>query len=391
MNKPMIWNVLFVDDEEDTCKQVREYLEDEKSSGGEELRVTTETDFDRSIEIMEMGRFDLVILDVRVGPQEVEDGDDVGIYILEEIKRTRFIPVVFYTALPHCVRHLQEPLVHVIEKTEGLGALLNSINKVFDTGLPLVNRALVRHMEEVQREYMWEFVVRNWNFFRDAPDRGSLAYLLARRLAMSLTDSGIREFAERLGGKLGIGGEPSEAVPPMRYYIKPPVETSPLTGDLYYGTIDNMEAYWLLLNPSCDMVQGRVKTDCVAFCKCVRLEDQPEYHEWREGLPQSKKEVLKNLSDLLTNNRREGQRDRYYCLPAALELPNLIVDFQQLVPLNFEKLKDLERKASLDSPFAEEIVSRFVRYFGRIGSPDLDVEIVLQRLRSELNDGQKDP
>jgi len=82
MNKPMIWNVLFVDDEEDTCKQVKEYLEDEKSSRGEGLRVTTETDFDRSIEIMEMGRFDLVILDVRVGPIEEEVGNDAGIEIL---------------------------------------------------------------------------------------------------------------------------------------------------------------------------------------------------------------------------------------------------------------------------------------------------------------------
>ncbi len=45
----------------------------------------------------------------------------------------------------------------------------------------------------------------------------------------------------------------------------------------------------------------------------------------------------------------------------------------------------LERLASLDSPFAEALLARFTRYFGRLGTPDLDVAVLLQRLRA-VND-----
>jgi hypothetical protein len=42
----------------------------------------------------------------------------------------------------------------------------------------------------------------------------------------------------------------------------------------------------------------------------------------------------------------------------------------------------LERLASLDSSFAEALLARFTRYFGRLGTPDLDVAVLLQRLRT---------
>jgi len=45
-------------------------------------------------------------------------------------------------------------------------------------------------------------------------------------------------------------------------------------------------------------------------------------------------------------------------------------------------MNGLERLASLDSPFAEALLARFTRYFGRLGTPDLDAAILLQRLRT---------
>jgi len=62
-----------------------------------------------------------------------------------------------------------------------------------------------------------------------------------------------------------------------------------------------------------------------------------------------------------------------------------VVDFQQLVTLQREHMGGLERLASLDSPFAEALLARFTQYFGRLGTPDLDVAVLLQRLRA-VND-----
>jgi len=50
--------------------------------------------------------------------------------------------------------------------------------------------------------------------------------------------------------------------------------------------------------------------------------------------------------------------------------------------LQREHMSGLERLASPDSPFAEALLARFPRYFGLMGTLDLDVVVLLQRLRA---------
>lgn len=58
------------------------------------------------------------------------------------------------TGLPRLVRHLVTPLVQVVEKTEGLPRLLDSLRSIFASRVPAVHRALIRHLETIQREYL---------------------------------------------------------------------------------------------------------------------------------------------------------------------------------------------------------------------------------------------
>ena len=68
-------------------------------------------------------RFDVLILDLKddsdVGLEA--DSNPAGLEIFETLKKTRFVPVVFYTALAHKVRSQQTSFVRVVEKTEGIG------------------------------------------------------------------------------------------------------------------------------------------------------------------------------------------------------------------------------------------------------------------------------
>jgi hypothetical protein len=173
-------------------------------------------------------------------------------------------------------------------------------------------------------------------------------------------------------------------VHPMQYYVMPPVEPSPLAGDLYQGQIGEQTGYWVLLTPSCDLVQE--KAEWVLMARCVPLEEQEEYQSWKNGLPSPSNKKTNELKDLLRNNRQKGQKERFYFLPGALTLLDLVVDFQQLVIQPLERLRPerterLELLASLDSPFAEALLAQFARYFGRLGTPDLDLEVTLNRLR----------
>ena len=169
---------------------------------------------------------------------------------------------------------------------------------------------------------------------------------------------------------------------PMQYYVIPPLELAPLAGDVYQGQVGEHNGYWALLTPSCDMVTGREKAELVLLARCLPLTEQVEYQQWRNGLPKPSRTIDGKLQDLMRNNRRDSQSERFFFLPGALSLPDLLVDFQQLVTLQRAHIGGLERLASLDSPFAEALLARFTRYFGRLGTPDLDVAVLLQRLRT---------
>jgi len=382
MTNTTTWQVLFVDDEPELCRQVREFLEGESVTGeGEYPHVKTSTDFAKALELLEARRFDLVILDVRLGAHDQPaQQEEAGVKTLESIRHRCFVPIVFYTALPRLVQDLKTPLIQVVEKTEGLPRLLEVVRGIFATRLPAVNRALIRHIETVQRDYMWDFVASHWEQFGGTPDRTALAYLLARRLALSLSGPGVQQLAKDLGDPLGNAVAEGQ-VHPMQYYVMPPVDVSPLMGDLYSGRIGDQIGHWVLLTPSCDLVTGREKAEWVLLARCLPLNEQDEYRRWQESLPNIPSELDGKLRALLKNNRQKTQSERFYFLPGALTLPDLVVDLQQLETLPQVQLSSLERLASLDSPFAAALLARFSRYFGRLGTLDLDVEVVFSKLR----------
>ena len=74
-------------------------------------------------------------------------------------------------------------------------------------------------------------------------------------------------------------------------------------------------------------------------------------------------------------------QDRNAYLPAAWNIPDLVVDFQRIAFLPYEEIGLYNREATLDSPYAEWLTAKFGRYLGRLGTPDLDVEVALSRLR----------
>jgi CheY-like chemotaxis protein len=372
------WQILCVDDEEVTARQIKEYLEDEVIDGdGSVPVVSTETRFDKALERLAEHRFDLMILDVRLG--EGHEEEDEGVLTLERIRASRFVPVIFYTNIPHRVADLETALVRVVSKADD-DQLLAAVRDILNTEVPRVNRELIRHFESVQRDYMWSFVAENWEEFWATEDRRGLAHLLARRLAVSLSGRGVEELATALGA--AAGEDPSGRVEPMRYYVLPFIEKTPLAGDIFRGTIRGVEGHWLLLTPSCDLAREPPRAEWVLMARCLPLEEQSEFQAWGETATPSTAKT-KALEGLITNNRKDGkQPDRYYFLPAALTLPNLVVDLQQIERVPCADLDGLTRLASLDSPFAEALITRFTRYYGRLGTPDLNVASVVAGLHA---------
>jgi CheY-like chemotaxis protein len=378
------WHLLFVDDSTENCDLADKYLNERVVlEPGDKFKVTTEVDFNKALDRLESGYFDFVVLDVRLGPHEEEREEEEGIKVLESIKARCFIPVIFYTGLPQKVRHLETPLIKVLENTEGLPKLLSIVKEILSTGIPLVNRELLRHVKEVQRDYMWEFIANNWGAFEDTPDRTSLAYLLARRLAKSLDSPGIQKLAEKLGDTAKIWCS-EDNVHPMRYYIVPPLGIRPMAGDVIKEEDGTKTKYMVLITPSCDFVQGKV--DHMLFAYCTPLREIKEYIDWEKNPDDPDQKYISRLLPFLTD-----KKERFFFLPSVFNIPDLIVDYQKVTkfePQEFTRLMKegkLTCVASLDSPYCENLCARFSRYFGRIGTPDLNIDLIVKRIKGEKN------
>jgi len=384
-----VWHVLVVDDEDEICRQIKEHYTGWEHSSNL-LHVETLTDFTQAMNMIERQRFDLLIIDVFKGPP-IEAGEAAGIDVFERIKSKRFMPVIFYTALPASVGDIQNPLVKVAEKSgEAFSSLDQKVKEYLEAPLMRIIRELNRHVDETIRSYLWDFVPDHWDEFLKSKDDAALAYLLCRRLADSLDINGADRLASGLNPQNAAAARcvAEQKAHPLRYYILPPSGGECRTGDVIKKPAQQgPSSYYLVLTPWCDLIDhpGKPKkAEHVLLVRCILLEDFTEYNEWtRKGAPPSAKTRLESLIGTPDKEPEGRQRGRYFFLPGVLGLPDLVVDFQQSCTEKVDQLSSYERIATLDSPFCESVMACFTRFIGRIGKPDLDIEMVIENLSAK--------
>lgn len=366
------WRFLVVEDKDDIAAQLLEaitgFVDAPDSAEGRLCR-----SFRDAVGLLDIERYDLLILDLKDDSTSGLDEHDVsaGMTVFDALRTTRFVPVVFYTAHAHKVRDMQTSFVRVVEKTEGLGRLKDEVNKVLSTQLP----ALSRRLEELKRNYLWDFVSNHWQEFDSPHEQADLACLLARRLALTLQQEAAGLAGEVTGGDVAVAQKTIHA---MEMYIRPPVSANRQAGDIVKGPVGAVAGYWLVVTPSCDFEERHPLHNVLLAC-CVPLTDAPEFTAWKEN---QTSDTIGKLRSLIGDNRQKAQAERYKFLPGTFFLPDSIVDFQHLKTVTLEELIGLEVIASLDSPFAEAVLARFARYYGRLGTPDIDRQVVMERLQA---------
>lgn len=245
MPNPLHWHVLVVDDEEVICDQIKRALDGEEIIKDKEyLKIITQTNFEKSLDDLETYRIDLIILDVRKGPVVIRAGDveEAGELTLKKIQEKRYIPVIFYTAIPSEIEHLQKPLIRIIQKETNHKILLKPITEILKTPFPSMNRALISHIEKNQADYLRDFISSHWEQFGNIPNQFDLVYLLLRRFVLSISNDGIKQLLRELDAPPEMYGN-NPVIHPMQYYIYPPIEIAPLTGDIFKWKVGEKEEY----------------------------------------------------------------------------------------------------------------------------------------------------
>lgn len=355
--------ILLVDDNAELCKQIKELLDGETIAGNT-VKVDYRTDFDGACTALEEIDYDVAVLDLFRGKPDEANADRPGEEVLEQIKKSCFIPVIFFTGLVKPIEHLKSDIVRVVRKGDSLDALKTEIQSVFESNLPLIRRKLNTYIRESLRSYFWDFVHPNWKILEGIKDDVSLGYLIVRRLATSLSK-------EKIVNLLGDPKISADKVHPMEFYVYPPIITEYETGDI----LEESNNFYIMLTPSCDFMlrDGKRKAEYALLACCIPLKDTDEYKKYSENNNADNKNKLTRLIE-------DRRGDRFFFLPKAPFIDNSVIDFQKIRLVAFSDLNKLKKIARLDDPYAQAMSASFMRYYNRIGSPDIDSDLILNNL-----------
>jgi len=387
------WRILVVDDDERSAQNNATALN--QASDPDDVPYPIEavatSSFTDALARVGRGDVDLLVLDVfdQTGAQagtDVTDLEPVGRSVFDKVRAQRFLPIIFLTALPDQVDCDENPpFVQIVPKgaPDPFEVLFAAVKRCLDSPFPGLYRAVRSHIENTSRRFMTDFVELHWNDLADRP--ADVAHLLMRRLGVSF-DAG----QNALTGHAAEAAPSTGSVPPIRYYVVPEPDAH-RTGDIVTKSVacdadDPPATRWhVVMTPSCDLVEGRAKADYVVLAECVPLSSFTEHRDWITAESDSNTK-RKKVERLLKSNPDDGSKDRYFYLPAAWKVPDLMVDLQRITSIPHSDLTHYDKQASLDDPYAAQLSHQFHCYLGRVGTPDLDWKTVIDGMRSHNNE-----
>ena len=350
--------------------------------GKNSFEFTCAESFDEGMERIKTNRFDLIFLDVHENtkdpnPSDHPDAQDQrGEQLLETLKLSRFVPVIFYTGYPAKVDHLKSHMVKVVEKGTSVDDVRAAVTAIMDTGLP----SLARHIEESGRAYIWESLEESLKGSMENIS-SDIALLTARNLAKNLSQRRVKEL---------LGADVAR-IAPLEMYLYPADQNSCNPADIYRRKSD--KTLWMVLTPACDFEQD--KADNVLLAAITPLIDHEKYKLWQEKVreldavaeaKQTKeaKTAASTAKGAVKSLVKNGAGARFRFLPGTFFLPDCVVDFQQLLNLPISNANQFEVVCSLDNPYREEILQLFTNYYGRIGTPDYEFGAIWEKIDAEF-------
>lgn len=348
--------VLIIEDQRELAEYVSkviiDYFED---SEGIDIDVSIANDFDEGFQQVRDGRSDVVVLDVRRDKTDTVPQDDTaGHDGFLEITKAKFIPIVFWTALPEKVIDEEKPPLITVVPKDDYTKLPGAIKAAVESRALATINEIEQHVTEVLIEHMWSELAPHWAEYTENGGAADIAQVLLSRLARILDDK--REL--------------TSASRPSHRYVYPPVSARYTPGDILRSKDDT---WWVTLTPACDFAQNKV--EFVLIARADPLKSNKRYRDWDNR-------QSNNAWKELERHVLKATQGRYYYLPAFRDLPDLVVDLEHVRAVPLDELGSMTAVASLVSPFSEALLVQHSQFRGRIGVPDLAIDLVKDRLES---------
>jgi CheY-like chemotaxis protein len=399
--------ILIVDDSEESGTNAEEVLRSKLSDLDPDI--SRVTNFSEGEALLLTDRFDLAILDVRLGEQGAAEDETAGRDVYTRVAKAQWLPVIFWTGVPGAVEDLaQPPLVTVLRKPE-IRHLPARVRDALASGIPQFTATIAREVDALVRAFARDAVAVRWGEMSEA-ERGDVLPHVANRLSAYIRNEYLDSLT--LGGYAHPTGHGSSA----RYYLYPPVTNRLMTGDVLL----HLGEWYVLATPQCDLEphrNGEMKAGYLRLLRTVPIGQPPEAIAYIAAQAGKDKAAAKAVESLL------GDHFRYFFLPAYLEIPNRLVDFEQVISVPSGEIlgrltkhvvgpheSDMVAKsalassdevvgqtqtdppllgdgewlrvATMDAPFSQALQYRLSRSVSRVGIEVLPPSGVLEELRS---------
>jgi hypothetical protein len=177
-----------------------------------------------------------------------------------------------------------------------------------------------------------------------------------------------RQTASHVAERLGL---PPNYHHPEEFYFVPPLATERLdTGDL----VKVGDKIYVVVTPRCNLARDPYPDQLMLAC-CKPMDgDWARLRNGFQGSNRDKESAARSLRDFAT----QGHSTSTHFLPPCGEKGPWLADFREIMTVPSEQVPQLlkSRFASVASQFVPNLVQRYSAYLGRIGQPDLDVEIL---------------
>lgn len=368
MNKDL--RILYIEDNAEEREGLKEVLSGQKVDG-HTIIIDCEPSFDKAIEKSQ--NYHIVILDLYRG-DATNGGKEVGSEIFKKVRDSFFVPIVFYSGNIAGIKDLKSQVVGVASKGGEIDELKSEIERLTKHNLPFLKESIHECVEDEFKKYFWEVIQEQNDIFKPDADDYSLGYMLMRNFADSLSKENIKRIVCDETIK-------DDKVHPMEFYIYPINDSREVENGEILKEKDG-DAVFIVLTPSCDFVERFKKngeSDGRAADKILIAKANPlkEFGEYKKYVSNKSNENTNLLIKLI----KASKGDRYFFLPKTPFIENCVVDYQLSSSISYDELKSqYVRIAKLDNPYAQSMVSSFIRYYDRIGFPDIDTDFVINHL-----------
>ena len=297
--------------------------------------------------------------------------DTSGNEVIREIKENLRFPIFVITGTPHNIAselNIPNFIFNVYERDNvDVYEILNKFKLIKVTGiLNLLNRN--GKIEELIQNIFWNHIstsLDGWIFDDkrnpDEKEDSLLRYTILHML----------EYLDE------------NKVHPSEFYITRPIKTLLSTGDL----VKRGDYRYVVLTPSCDFVfrpNGDRNVRNVFLLKIIELPDH--FSTLNESIQKGEisNSLKENLKKIITNNK-----PYYHFIPKHNEINAGIIDFQDKFSMPIEEIEieiennEVDRFATITLPFLKDLIERYSSYYARQGSPDFDVDEVINSLKND--------